>query len=411
MDTHPPTTSVARKDRGGKRVQPNPITSAISVWIESLPPLTRHTLHPSVEQLQAKAPKRWVVYPPMALLPSDSFDSEWTTLLSQCHVSRADPHISRLCELILKSIGRKEGKGTLTHLAMNAGIPLYEPSTRDDPSHNILRTPSGLHLLFGDFGPALSHADRPGERELQEAFWVSTKQNGITQVWAPRYTMFSRGNIKEKTRLLHFHAHKPLPNTDLKQASAIDLYAGIGYFVFSYVKMGLGRVLGWELNPWSVEGLRRGAVANGWSIKVVDTEEDLTSIVETIVVFLEDNLLASKRLARLDLAESVMHVNCGLLPSSISSWQVALQVIGRNGWLHLHENVALQNVPARRLEIEAILHQWLNESKDTVSISHVELVKSYAPSVWHCVFDAQIIRVLVNDKSPESRTPVCPTTR
>ncbi|CAD6502776.1 BgTH12-05366 [Blumeria graminis f. sp. triticale] len=408
MNTDPPRTFVPKKDRGGKRTQPNPITSAINIWIDSLPPLTRHTLHPSVEQLQAKAPKRWVVYPPMALLPSDSFDSEWTAVLTQSHVSRADPHISRLCELILEKIGRKEGKGILTHLAMNAGIPLYEPSTHNDASQNILRTPSGIHLLSGDFGPALKNDDRPGERELQEAFWVSTKQNGITQVWAPRYTMFSRGNIKEKTRLLRFHADNPLPNAELKQASAIDLYAGIGYFVFSYVKMGLGRVLGWELNPWSVEGLRRGAVANGWSIKIVDTEEDLTSIVETIVVFLEDNLLASKRLKRLDLAESVMHVNCGLLPSSILSWQVAIQVIGRNGWLHLHENATLKGVSARRLEIEAILHQWLHDSKDTVSISHVELVKSYAPSIWHCVFDAKITRVLANG-SLESRTPVCTT--
>ena len=38
-----------------------------------------------------------------------------------------------------------------------------------------------------------------------------------------------------------------------------DLYAGIGYFAFSYAKAGVGKVLCWEINPWSVDGLRRGA--------------------------------------------------------------------------------------------------------------------------------------------------------
>ncbi|KAK6858721.1 S-adenosyl-L-methionine-dependent methyltransferase [Apiospora arundinis] len=83
--------------------------------------------------------------------------------------------------------------------------------------------------------------------------------------------MFRRGNIKEKARVLSFHEptdpslhHRAMSLGELCNKWAVDMYAGIGYFVFSYAELGM-RVLCWELNPWSVEGLRRGALANGWS--------------------------------------------------------------------------------------------------------------------------------------------------
>ena len=61
------------------------------------------------------------------------------------------------------------------------------------------------------------------------------------QTWAPKHTMFSRGNIKEKARVLNL-AKQPtaglepgLENTDPEaRTMAVDLYAGIGYFTFSY---------------------------------------------------------------------------------------------------------------------------------------------------------------------------------
>src|SRR5690606_18256943 len=123
------------------------------------------------------------------------------------------------------------------------------------------------------FGPARTRWP-PRQEDLENAFWVSTKQNGIFQTWAPRYTMFSRGNITEKARILDFHRgdagleRRKKSLAALKGLWAVDLYAGIGYFVFSYAKRGM-RVLCWEINPWSVEGLRRGALRNGWKVKLV----------------------------------------------------------------------------------------------------------------------------------------------
>jgi tRNA wybutosine-synthesizing protein 2 len=380
-----------RPKRKPKSKDFNPIEAAIRSWLEALPKEFVESFRLGIERLLLDAPKRWVVYPPMVLLPSGSFgDDYWRRGIEPTHKDV-------LWKEILDRIGKKVGKGVLSHLAINSGIPLNK---NEDEGENILRTPSGLIMLYGDFGPDLSPDLPPTQRDFEEAVWVSTKQNGITQVWAPRYTMFSRGNVKEKARLLGFHTpgqdleSRGVDREQLRRQVAVDLYAGIGYFVFSYVKMGMGRVMGWELNPWSVEGLRRGAVANGWSLKVVREAEEWEDGKEKIVVFQEDNQKAVERLKAIDmeLLGTVSHVNGGLLPTSEASWKVSLEILEGNGWLHLHENVGVNDVGQRKEQIEELFKGWLREKEDKrqVKVEHVEFVKTFAPGVWHCVFDVYI---------------------
>lgn len=393
-----PKTSALRSGakRAPKPKPKNPIEVAITSWFSQLPSEISEILISSLESLISTAPKRWVVYPPMILLPSGSFDEQWWHPFANINIELQ--HRDILWTLLLQHISKREGKGTLTHLAINSGIPLHQLPTHLSPE-NILRTPSGLITLYGDFGPALSPDYLPSTEDFAKAFWVSTKQNGITQIWAPRYTMFSRGNIKEKARVLDFHEgpaeqgceDRLLAREEIVKSTAVDLYAGIGYFVFSYVKMGMKRVVGWELNPWSVEGLRRGAVANGWSIKVVRFGKDIEIGDEKIVVFLEDNRRADARREKLK-PDDVVHVNCGLLPASEDSWETALSFLSGKGWLHLHENVGVNDIETRRKGIEVIFTEWLSEKGDkrTAKAEHVELVKTFAPGVWHCVFDVFI---------------------
>ncbi|KAM7204773.1 S-adenosyl-L-methionine-dependent methyltransferase [Rhypophila sp. PSN 637] len=312
------TETEQRKTRKGKPIhttpkpkKQNPISTAISSWLhEARPDLLTSPKGddtPSIETiLIEKGPKRWVVYEPMVLLPSGSFTSSpWPSILKSSTAEQK----SILWANILREISPS---GALTHLAMNEGIPLHvgdaESKDENDSEENTLRSPSGLKILHGDFGPVLQPNQTPTAQDFENAFWVSTKQNGITQIWAPRYTMFSRGNIKEKARLLtdfpaacsvrsnpaklqlkisgNSNANKELLSASAqdpdreqginegrqtpkeKDQWAIDLYAGIGYFVFSYAKLGF-RLLCWEINPWSVEGLRRGALANGWDVVVL----------------------------------------------------------------------------------------------------------------------------------------------
>ncbi|EKD15178.1 tRNA wybutosine-synthesizing protein [Drepanopeziza brunnea f. sp. 'multigermtubi' MB_m1] len=386
----------------------NPIETAVKSWLASFPLGSLESFELDAEILLSSIPKRWVVYAPMVLLPAGSFGPEWWEIIRlEVMSSKAD----ELWKLMLQNIEKREGKGILTHLAINSGIPLHKTTTGSEPdqrtpstsepadAENILRTPSGLVMLYGDFGPRSSPDLEPAEKDFEDAFWVSTKQNGITQVWAPRYTMFSRGNVKEKARLLDFHSPKSGANSlrreQLKSATAVDLYAGIGYFVFSYAKMGMKRVVGWELNPWSVEGLRRGAVANGWSVKVVKDGTDFGAFDEQIVMFLEDNSMAADRIQKsraLDL-DNIRHVNCGLLPTSEPVWDKTLRILrGDDGWLHLHENVGVSDIQTRRREIEEKFASWIMSGNDgrVAKVEHVELVKTFAPGVWHCVFDVHI---------------------
>lgn len=384
---HPDGALAIEKKRPPKAKPMNPILEAIISWHSSLPPELLDTIQTALEDLLSTAPKRWVVYPPMVLLPSGSFDGEWQ------HVLNAPFPTRDLWIKILGSISRKEGKGALTHLAINSGIPLH----KDGTSENILRTPSGLVTLHGDFGPALDPDVVPTEPDFEEAFWVSTKQNGITQVWAPRYTMFSRGNVKEKARLLDFYSKSQFESRNGKEVVgdvAVDLYAGIGYFVFSYAALGM-RVYGWEINGWSVEGLRRGATLNGRDARLVKEGEMWNGTgKEKIVVFEEDNRTSWERLRILEEGArgAIRHVNCGLLPTSEGSWEMALDILTREGWIHVHENVGLNDVESRKVEIEGKFGSWLKEKGDErdVNVEHVEFVKTFAPGVWHCVFDVYI---------------------
>ncbi|KAI0809522.1 S-adenosyl-L-methionine-dependent methyltransferase [Xylaria sp. FL0064] len=534
---------IHKKQKRPPRPKRNPIETAIKSWYEKHENYLKNQY--DVSDLITQAPKRWTAYGPLVLLPAGSFTTAaWRDALASAASSctagltyddetpgEEDENLrgpALLWKTILAEIAASP-KANLTHLTVNEGIPLHSksssegtgPSTEIGPgtgagetgsgaSENILRSPSGLRMLYGDFGPyeLLNPQSAAGEGSLEHgiateedfsrAFWVSAKQSGITQTWAPRWTMFSRGNVKEKARILDFHSsrnsaiprdsattttppstarrgpneqasdlsHRHIPATQRLGALAIDLYAGIGYFAFCYAAQGF-RVLCWELNPWSVEGLRRGAEANGWSMRVIhprptshssshnsnpdpnvaedaeaegEDEEMLRELLagnETIVVFLEDNARAADRIRKLDeltraqetqhagdhdskprnedrderrirtgvRMSDIMHVNCGLLPTSRGSWGTAWEIAREapRAWLHIHENVGVADIEVKREEIREWFverAQTLKESSEEenrevdVCAEHVELVKTFAPDVWHCVFDLYVTRPL-----------------
>ncbi|KAH7561376.1 hypothetical protein BM1_02480 [Bipolaris maydis] len=376
-------------------------------------------------------PDGYSIYKPMLLLPHNAFGSiEWESFLSRHAVD------SELLAPVWQHVAASVGA---THVAINSPIP---PKTNTNPnmdlgaSHNqenILRRPVNLVPIHGDFGPSptLQTISCPTATDFERALWVTTKQNGIWQVWAPLYTMFSRGNIREKTRILNLAAVA----TDLDEASAaVDLYAGIGYFAFSYKKSGeyrqdgIRRVLCWEINPWSVEGLRRGAERNGWLCKIIKGD-DLCRLRQTSTE--APNELACSALNATDLQKAdfwvfqasnegakldyaamstslglvcqlpIRHVNLGLLPTSRLSWGIAVDMLDgqRGGWIHVHENIGIRDVESRSKEIEGEIDKLVKRRNDrtgnmAVRVEHVEWVKMYAPGVVHCVLDVRVQGVL-----------------
>ncbi|PYH37857.1 tRNA(Phe) (4-demethylwyosine(37)-C(7)) aminocarboxypropyltransferase [Aspergillus neoniger CBS 115656] len=366
----------------------NPLQKGITTY------LTHHHHHNNNNDTTlpiSSLPKRFTIYAPLLLLPVNALTTPpaWHTLYSTLTATQK----TTLYECILSAFSRYN----LTHIAMNAPIAL----TDAQGTENRMRSPGGLLPLHGDFGSApstITNLDSPTAEELGRAFWVSTVQNhGIEQIWAPMYTMFSRGNVTEKARILG-SGMEGLARQDIEGAgrgmSVVDMYAGIGYFVFSYLRRGVRRVWGWEINGWSVEGLRRGCVANGWGCRDGDK----------VVVFHGDNRFAARVLAQIrDVMEvrgrwpPVRHVNLGLLPSSEAAWGDACRMVdGRlGGWLHVHENVDVRRIEEMRdrvtMEVGRLRGEVLEVEGEVVAeCRHVEQVKTYAPGVMHCVFDVRL---------------------
>ncbi|KAK5117400.1 hypothetical protein LTR62_006018 [Meristemomyces frigidus] len=390
-------------------------------------------LSPSTDALLRKIRKSFVKYGDMIVLPSTAFPpGTWaiTTGFDNESDTDNDPHIA----LGVKSAADLEYLYHLimhhlkaTHIATTRPIPLQAPTEdHDQQSWNRLRAPLNFTPLYGDFGPATCSAP-PTNQDFSDAFWVTAKQNGIVQIWAPRWTMFSRGNISEKARLL------TLPSVlqaveegkrDGRGCCAVDLFVGIGYFGFSYLKAGFTRVLGWDINPWSIEGAVRGAKANGWNVAKVKRVQDVAFDVlgpgvdgrleddPRFVVWEEDNVHAVFRLNQFRAVYGgvyghqwlppVRHVNCGLLPSSRQCWQTAVEVLSEEmgGWLHVHENFAVEEIVAKAEEVRREIQRLCEKvargrhgstgQEKIIVVEDINRLKSYAPGVMHVVIDLYI---------------------
>ena len=377
----------------------------------------------------AALPKRFTLYPPLALLPVNftTHDPEWSAAYSRL-TARSK---SQLFEFIAASFTRNGH--AITHVAINSAI-----STADYANgghENVMRSPSAIEPVFGDWGPSTlcdRSASQPTKVDFDAAFWISTKQvDGIVQTWAPRWTMFSHGNLSEKQRIL---GHRTSPFTGLSQdlnsnihaTDVVDMYVGIGYFALCYLARGVKRVWGWDLNGWSIEGLRRGCAANGWQCEIVelDLDGDISDVmfqrllerikhadtaggaaVIRCVAFRGDNshsgAIMSRVKAGLRESETLMevlsvrHVNLGLLPSSEQSWKNAVGVLAptKAAYIHVHENVDIASTASRGQEIAQEFHRLMDvdDRRDqSIHCVHVEHVKTYAPGVMHCVFDIEV---------------------
>lgn len=399
-------------DTRGNDPRLNALASTIDQWIHQT------TQWPGADSKRRSTPDillsyNWLymVYPPLLLLPPNTFFN-LSAVLATLKVSG---DFSSLYPLLCKTF-------KITHIALNAPIPenILEIPNTDDPYHqikhqqpcedgcnhkpNILRSPTGVTPVYGDFGPNLAPDHAPNSDDFSSALWCTAQQNGILQTWAPRYTMFSRGNISEKARIVGLVSLTELClGVDPQETSAVDLYAGIGYFAFSYAKAGVGKVLCWEINQWSTEGLRRGALKNKWATRTVNDDQTCNEMAKEdprFLLFEETNEHAVSRVNKMRRTiPPVRHVNCGLLPSSKDSWEVAVQVLDETlgGWVHVHENIAKQDMETKKDDIVRTFTGLLGKhcsprsgNQWNVECERIEPVKSYAPGIIHCVLDIAI---------------------
>lgn len=320
-------------------------------------------------------PKRWSIYPPMIL-----FNSTGSTSESNGHPTSDtifNPQHQKLWENVLSNQKSIFGTSEITHIALNK--PIIES--------DIMRRPHNLIPIIGDFGPDISIDNKPPsptESDFNRAFWCHVIQNGIYQTWAPKYTMFSRGNIKEKKRVLDWFKN-------LDQTIVFDFYCGIGYFSLSYLKNG-GKLLCWELNPWSIEGFRRSLEKMKINYKIY-TSGDKFSINDLnqfdACLFLESNEQITTRVIDQvkDNSLPISHINLGLLPSSKQSWTLANKLINKstiNTNVHIHENVHIDDFEKIKTDVKKVFTNG--------KVLHLEKVKTFAPDIWHIVIDIENVK-------------------
>jgi tRNA wybutosine-synthesizing protein 2 len=405
--------------RSRKQRPTNPLQAGIQAFIQN---------HPHLGQLSTW-PKRYTIYTPLLLLPVNftNHSPDWGKL----YASLSSGQRSQLFQHIVTAFSN--AGQSITHIAVNAPIALDGYSL--DNNENVIRSPSGLLPVWGDFGPDdLRDGDMttPTGRDFDEAFWITTTQDhGVSQCWAPRYTMFSHGNLSEKRRILATTDSTSRPvfsgktSSEIIKMQVLDLYIGIGYFALCYLARGVDRVWGWDLNPWSIEGLRRGCEANGWRCMVLCVDNDgecdptlLRNLVAQLsagrsaplehvrcVAFVGDNKWARKVIGRVAelyreaapgpslFVPEFDHINLGLLPSSTASWPSAVSLVARRGTMHIHENIKSTEAETRSSEIEQSISQLLGEHRGggKARLLHTEQVKTYAPGVMHCVVDIEVV--------------------
>ena len=388
------------------------LVDSVSRALEELPASLMDALHLSPHVLLQNLNSSCYMYNPMLLLPAHVFGHEaWKALFGALKCNPANKNA------LFSSLARNM---QVTHIAIDAPIPFHIPwSRREDAlcEENLLRSPTNLQPMYGDFGEPLPPfpSYHPTNKDFTNAFWVSTKQNGVNQIWAPRYSMFSAGNVTEKARILRLPSVSEAVRRGQESgrgSAAVDLFAGIGYFAFSYAKAGVQKIVCWDLNPWSIEALRRGAELNKWTAQVhwfsdkrSLCEEELTAFcqgADRFLVLNESNIVAKSRIQQIRRClPPIRHVNCGMLPSANPAWQTAVQAIDQEqgGWLHLHETVGDAAINTRVNEIEMKISEHFRElrcrteftrSHDIPRLEHVEKVKSMGPRMIHIVLDMWI---------------------
>ncbi|KAF9122678.1 tRNA methyltransferase tyw3 [Mortierella sp. 14UC] len=274
----------------------------------------------------------------------------------------------------------------------------------------------------------------PTSSNFQQTYWSSTCQNKVWYTWAPMFTMFSAGNITEKERVAHSR-----PLFDARDKVVVDLYAGIGYFALVYLVHAGARVVhACEWNPWSVEGLVRGAERNDISWKrylgenvalklnregeASDLQQEqeqpfttghptprrppsTTTTTTTakkqkphgqLIVYPGDNAQWIEH-----FENTAHHVNLGLIPSAEPGWVLGVRALcpKEGGYLHVHHNIrvgeeeALKSYLLQSLrDLFAIWKKGPGEAegeKWSIDIRHMENVKSFAPLVFHYVLDVE----------------------
>lgn len=344
-------------------------------------------------------PKRWELYEDLVLFGENCW-SEITSIGDIDSFLSSNQHIdfARIAELFkCGHLAKKSRIPKSDELRRPAIVPLYGAfwnMEKDElNTQKTVQETSNSTIVPSEEEFKRLRTQQPSAADFTSAFWTKTLQNGVWYTWSPLFTMFCQGNISEKVRVASSGFQQSCQvNRGGKKEKVLDLYAGIGYWAFIFLKKcQVETIHACEWNPWSVEGLRRGAVKNKLSYKIMsrDVSGDNDEKKTQLVIYPGDNRTWGAR-----LHNAFDRICLGLLPDSEAGWPIACAALDREngGWMHVHVNLMEHEVEGWKTKLIDEFTRLFKECSGnnwTTTIHHVECVKSFAPKVYHYVADVE----------------------
>lgn len=171
--------------------------------------------------------------------------------------------------------------------------------------------------------------------------------------------MWSQGNKEERVRII-----KLVKNNE----TIVDMFVGIGYFsIFIAKYSNPKKIYAIDINPVALEYLRKNIWLNGVEDKIEILQGDC------------------RKFAKL-LENTADRIIMGYLFGTEKFLLCALKIAKKKAFIYLHRTV-------KEEEIEKIKEKIIkigDKNKCKIKILNVKRVKSYAPKIWHVVFDLKI---------------------
>jgi len=185
------------------------------------------------------------------------------------------------------------------------------------------------------------------------------KEQGCQFLLDVSKVMWSQGNKEERRRMIRIVK----PNETL-----VDMFAGIGYFSIFIAKYSKPKkIYAIDINPEAVEYLRKNAWLNGIEDKIEILQGDC------------------RKFATL-LENTADRIVMGYLFETEKFLPYALKIAKNNAFIHFHriaKEEGIEKIKKRVAEIG-------KKNKCEIKISKVVKVKSYAPKIYHFVFDLKV---------------------
>lgn len=187
------------------------------------------------------------------------------------------------------------------------------------------------------------------------------KEHGCQFLIDVSKVMWSQGNKEERIRLTKIIK----PNETI-----VDMFSGIGYFSIFIAKYCKPKeVYAIDINPEALEFLRK----NIWINDVESRIEVLQGDCRKFSSLLEDT------------ADRII---MGYLFKTEKFLPYALKIAKRNAVIHLHRTVKIEEIEKIKRKIVEIG----KKNKYKIKVLKVNKVKSYAPKIWHVVFDLKVYK-------------------